>query len=173
MKTKYLNLFVAFGVLFGGVTAVATTSTPATTQTVSAATKVQPKSTIAFNGVTVRVIKGNMKVKTAPKGNLAQTWGGQTNLSVTDRQSTHMIGHNISSFGKIVKLKKGNAISVRDARGYVKVYHVTQVLNVTDRGYINGTRKSVYKQIVSAKQGEQIVLQTCLSRTVNRIVWAR
>lgn len=173
MKTKYLSVLVSVGVLFSGLAGTFSAVAPAATQTVAAAKKVQPKGTIAFSGVTVKVIKGSMKVTTAPKGNIAQTWGGQTKLSVTDKQSTHIIGHNTSSFGKIVKLKKGSAVTVRDANGHSKTYHVTVVRNVTDYGLIQGTKKDVWNQIVSAKQGEQVVLQTCLSQTVNRIVWAR
>ncbi|MCI1284278.1 sortase domain-containing protein [Lacticaseibacillus songhuajiangensis] len=175
MKTKYLSVLVSFGVLLSGIAGSFSAVAPAATQTVAAAkkAKVQPKGTIAFSGVTVKVIKGNMKVTTAPKGNLAQTWGGQTNLSVTDKQSTHIIGHNNTSFGKIVKLKKGSPVTVRDSKGHSKTYHVTAVRNVTDYGMIQGTKKDVWNQIVSAKQGEQVVLQTCLSKTLNRIVWAR
>lgn len=131
------------------------------------------KNTISFAGVSMPVVKGNTKVTTAPKGNVAQTWGGQTTLSVRDNQSTHIIGHNTSNFGKIVTLKNGSAITVRDAFGFAKTYHVTRVADVNDRGVLKGTNTNVYRQIVSAKQGEQIVLQTCLSRTMNRIVWAR
>ncbi|WP_269057687.1 sortase domain-containing protein [Lacticaseibacillus zhaodongensis] len=123
--------------------------------------------------MTVPVVKGNMSVKSAPHANVAQTWGGQTTLFTTDNQSTHMIGHNNTSFGKIVNLKKGSKVTVHDVNGRVRVYHVTEVKNVTDQGYINGTKTSVYKQIVNPNQGEQIVLQTCLSETVNRLVWAR
>lgn len=98
---------------------------------------------------------------------------GQTHLSVTDGQSTHIIGHNTSSFGRVLSLGAGSPVTVTNGNGNTRTYHVYSVRNVTDEGYIQGTHTSVYNQIVSASQGEQVVLQTCISSTVNRIVWAR
>ncbi|WP_155287893.1 sortase domain-containing protein [Lacticaseibacillus zhaodongensis] len=174
MKFNHIGVLIASAVMAFGSFIVPATASAAGTQTVAAATKKAPvRNKISFAGVTVPVVKGNMHVTSAPHANVAQTWGGQTTLSTTDHQSTHMIGHNNTSFGKIVKLKKGSAVTVHDVNGKTRVYHVTKVLNVTDQGYINGTKTSVYKQIVNANQGEQVVLQTCLSETVNRLVWAR
>lgn len=131
------------------------------------------RNTISFAGVTMTVLRGSMSATTAPAGNVAQTWGGQTRLSVTDGQSTHIIGHNTSSFGRITSLGVGSGVKVVDGNGNTRTYHVYSVKNVTDQGYVQGTRTNVYNRIVSASQGEQVVLQTCLSQTVNRIVWAR
>lgn len=173
MKFQGLRVMIAaVAMMVSGVAVGATTNVNNNNNEVAAAT-VAKKNTISFAGVTVPVVKGNTKVTTAPKGNVAQTWGGQTNLSVRDNQSTHIIGHNTSTFGNIVKLKVGSPVVVRDALGMTKTYHVTRVANVNDRGILQGTKQSVYKQIVSAKQGEQVVMQTCLSQTMNRIVWAR
>ncbi|WP_155286563.1 sortase domain-containing protein [Lacticaseibacillus zhaodongensis] len=137
------------------------------------AVKIQARSTIAFLGTVTPIITGSRAVTTAPSGNRAQTWGGQTHLSVTDGQSTHMIGHNTTNFGLITKMKVGTPITVRDSAGHTRVYHVTWHKNVTDRGDIAGTKTSVYKDIVDARQGEQIVLQTCINDSINRVVWAR
>lgn len=139
----------------------------------SSSTPTHARNTISFLGVTVPVIQGNMSITTAPSGNRAQTWGGQTHLSVTDGQSTHIIGHNTTSFGQIIGLAVGSAVSVTDGNGNTKTYHVTKTLNVTDQGKVEGTNTDVYNQIVSANQGEQVVLQTCISSTINRLVWAR
>ncbi|KRM55137.1 sortase domain-containing protein [Lacticaseibacillus sharpeae] len=128
---------------------------------------------VTFLGRTTKVSLGNTMVNTAPTGNTAQTWGGQATLSTRDHKSTHIIGHNTSNFGKITKLKVGSAITVKDASGHKKTYHVKSYKNVTDFGFVAGTRKYVYGTMVSANQGEQIVLQTCISRTVNRVVWAK
>ena len=138
-----------------------------------AATKQQARSTISFYGQITPVITGNTTITTAPSGNRAQTWGGQTHLSVTDGQSTHLIGHNTTNFGKITKMRVGTPITVRDSAGHTRVYHVTWYKDVNDQGYIVGTRTSVYQDIVNAHQGEQIVLQTCINDHVNRVVWAR
>lgn len=153
------------------VTVSSSQQTSRTTQ--AAAQPHATRNTISFLGTTVPVIQGNMSITTAPSGNRAQTWGGQTRLSVTDGQSTHIIGHNTSSFGRIIGLGVGSAVSVTDGNGNTKVYHVTKTLNVTDQGKIQGTNTDVYNQIVNANQGEQIVLQTCISSTINRLVWAR
>ncbi|WP_054679829.1 sortase domain-containing protein [Lacticaseibacillus sharpeae] len=143
------------------------------TATRTAAKPAVRRNTISFAGVTMSVITGSMSVTTAPSGNVAQTWGGQTHLSVTDGQSTHIIGHNTSSFGRIMALGAGSPVTVTDGNGNTRTYHVYSVKNVTDQGYIEGTNTSVYGKIVSANQGEQVVLQTCISSTVNRLVWAR
>lgn len=173
MKFNRISVFVATAVMTFGAFITPSFVATSGSQDVQATAKAPVRNKISFVGVTVPVIKGNMTVTSAPRGNVAQTWGGQTKLSNTDNQSTQMIGHNNSSFGKIVKLKKGSKVTVHDGKGNTKVYHVTKVLNVTDQGYINHTKTSVYKQIVNPHQGEQVVLQTCLSETVNRLVWAR
>ncbi|WP_164848111.1 sortase domain-bontaining protein [Lacticaseibacillus hulanensis] len=158
-------------------TSHATTVKRAATHTVAHRTATRPatvaRNTISFAGARMTVIRGNMSVTTAPSGNVAQTWGGQTRLSVTDGQSTHIIGHNTSSFGRVLSLGVGSPVTVTDGNGNTRTYHVYSAKNVTDAGYISGTHTSVYNQIVSANQGEQVVLQTCISNTVNRIVWAR
>ena len=173
MKFNRLVAVVASAVIAFGAFVTPSFVSASATQNVEAATKAPARNKISFDGVTVPVIKGNMSVTSAPHANVAQTWGGQTTLSNTDNQSTEMIGHNNTSFGKIVNLKKGSKVTVHDNMGNTKVYHVTKVLNVTDQGLINHTSTSVYNQIVDANQGEQVVLQTCLSETVNRLVWAR
>ncbi|WDF82822.1 sortase [Lacticaseibacillus pabuli] len=174
MKFNGISVLVASVVMaFGAFVAPSAVTASGTQSVKAAAVKAPARNEVSFAGVTVPVIKGNMSVTTAPKGNRAETWGGQTTLSTTDNESTHMIGHNNTSFGKIVKLKKGSAVTVHDVNGKTKVYHVTAVHDVTDSGYINHTKTSVYKQIVNPNQGEQVVLQTCLSETVNRLVWAR
>lgn len=142
-------------------------------QVLTATAAAQRTASVSFLGTTTPVITGSMKVTTAPSGNRAETWGGQTHLSVTDGQSTHVIGHNTTNFGKIVKMHVGTPITVIDSAGHKRVYHVVWYKNVTDQGFIAGTKTSVYSKIVNAHQGEQIVLQTCISTNINRVVWAR
>jgi len=173
MKFNRLVAVVAAAVIAFGAFVTPSFVSASASQNVQAAAKAPVRNRISFKGASVPVIKGNMSVTSAPHANVAQTWGGQTTLSNTDNQSTEMIGHNNTSFGKIVNLKKGSKVTVHDNMGDVKVYHVTKVLNVTDQGFINHTKTSVYDQIGDADQGEQVVLQTCLSETVNRLVWAR
>lgn len=168
----------------GGATSTTSSTTssttqvtqPTTTQSQSATSAPQQSSagpSISFLGITMPVIQGNMSVTTAPAGNLVETWGGQTRLSVSDGQSTHIIGHNTSSFGAIIQLGVGSAITVTDVDGQVRTYHVTSTADVNDQGYDIHTGQDEWNHIVSAGQGEQIVLQTCLSGTINRLVWAR
>ncbi|WP_054749581.1 sortase domain-bontaining protein [Lacticaseibacillus thailandensis] len=128
---------------------------------------------ISFLGITMPVLQGSMSATTAPAGNYVETWGGQTRLSVSDGQSTHIIGHNTSNFGAIIQLGVGSAVTVTDVNGQVRTYHVTSTADVNDQGYDVHTGRDEWNHIVSASQGEQIVLQTCLSGTVNRMVWAR
>ncbi|WDF82976.1 sortase [Lacticaseibacillus pabuli] len=174
MKFNGIGFLAAMLIFVGG--SVAGTSAAAVgtdANSVSASTRSSVKSSISFAGTSVPVIKGNMNITTAPKGNVAETWGGQTTLSVSDNQSTHIIGHDGTRFGEITKLKKGSPVKVVDVHGQTKTYHVTQVSNVTDYGLLQGTKTDVWNKIVNAKQGEQVVLQTCLSETLNRVVWAR
>lgn len=141
-------------------------------QEVAARTQVRVAS-LRYLGVSVPVRQGNMSVKTAPSEGAALTWGGQPRLDVADNQSTHIIGHNTGRLGGIIRLKKGMPITVTDVNGRQRVYHVVRIANVTDRGLDLATGINVFRNIVSQWQGEQIVLQTCLSGTLNRLVWAR
>ena len=174
MKFKGIGFLAAMLMLIGGSVAGTTTAAAGTdANSVVAATRSSVKSSVSFAGTTVPVIKGSMNITTAPKGNVAETWGGQTTLSVHDNQSTHIIGHDGTRFGAVEKLKQGSPVKVVDMYGKTKTYHVVRVSNVTDYGYLQGTKTDVWNKIVNAKQGEQVVLQTCLTETLNRVVWAR
>lgn len=170
MKTKkIIGRVIAVMSLLVMMLAAGAISTPVIRITAAA----NSQATISFAGKRVNVVPGNLKVKSAPRQDVAQTWGGQTHLSVTDNQSTHMIAHNDTVFGPVKHLKKGASIKVHDMNGHDKTYHVFRIANVDDWGRVPGTKTNWYFQIIKADLGEQIVLQTCLSKTMNRVVWAR
>jgi hypothetical protein len=131
--------------------------------------------TVSGLGSTTDVIQGDMSRTTAPvQAGLAMTWGGATQLSTTDGLTTEIAGHAKSNtFAWITGLGFGSTVGVTDARGNSRTYTVYALDDVNDDSYSVRTGKDQYHAIISADQGEAVVLQTCLSATVNRIVWAR
>ncbi|WP_390410698.1 sortase domain-containing protein [Lacticaseibacillus jixiensis] len=130
--------------------------------------------TISGLGHSTDVVQGSMRRTTAPKqAGLAMTWGGATRLSTTDKLTTEIAGHATSrNFSWIMGLRVGSKVSVTDASGRSRTYKVYATDNVNDQSYSTKTGKDRYNAIVSAHQGEAVVLQTCISNTVNRLVWA-
>ncbi|WP_390407724.1 sortase domain-containing protein [Lacticaseibacillus jixiensis] len=130
--------------------------------------------TISGLGHTTDVVQGSMSRTTAPaQSGLAMTWGGATRLSTTDGLTTEIAGHATSgTFSWIMGLGVGSQVSVTDASGHSRTYTVYATDNVNDQSYSTKTGKDQYNAITSAGQGEAVVLQTCISSSVNRIVWA-
>ena len=85
-----------------------------------------------FAGVTVPYIIGNESMTAAP-GTGAATWGGQANYSNNSGQNTHFIGHNPGSFAAMLSLGIGSPITVTDAAGNPRTYHVYQLATVNPR----------------------------------------
>ncbi len=131
--------------------------------------------TVSGLGMATDVIQGSMSRTTAPaQAGLAMTWGGATQLSTTDGLTTEIAGHAKSNtFSWITGLGVGSQVAVTDASGNSRTYRVYAVDDVNDDSYSVKDGKDQYNAIISANQGEAVVLQTCLSDTVNRIVWAR
>ncbi|EPC70794.1 hypothetical protein Lpp41_13370, partial [Lacticaseibacillus paracasei subsp. paracasei Lpp41] len=84
---------------------------------------------LMFAGVTVPYIIGNESMTAAP-GTGAATWGGQANYSNNSGQNTHFIGHNPGSFAAMLSLGIGSPITVTDAAGNPRTYHVYQLATV-------------------------------------------
>jgi hypothetical protein len=130
--------------------------------------------TISGLGSSTDVIQGSMSRTSAPaQAGLAMTWGGATRLSTTDGLTTEIAGHAKSNtFAWIMGLGVGSQVSVTDANGNSRTYTVYATDDVNDDSYSTKTGKDQWNAITSAGQGEAVVLQTCISNTVNRIVWA-
>lgn len=131
--------------------------------------------TISGLGRSTDVVQGSMSRTTAPaQAGLAMTWGGATRLSTTDGLTTEIAGHAKSNtFAWIMGLGVGSQVSVTDANGNSRTYTVYATDDVNDQSYSTKNGKDQWNAITSAGQGEAVVLQTCISNTVNRIVWAR
>jgi hypothetical protein len=106
-------------------------------------------------------------------GGTAATWGGSPIQSGSDNQNTHFIGHNPGVFSAILSLSAGQSITVTDQAGNAASYVVTGVVQVDDSGRDIHSGQDHWGQITSAGGGERITLQTCLSDTVNQIVFAQ
>lgn len=130
--------------------------------------------TISGLGHSTDVVLGSMSRTSAPaQAGLAMTWGGATRLSTTDGLTTEIAGHAKSNtFAWIMSLGVGSQVTVTDANGNARTYTVYATDDVNDQSYSTKTGKDQWNAITSAGQGEAVVLQTCISNTVNRIVWA-
>ncbi|WP_461214969.1 sortase domain-containing protein [Lacticaseibacillus sp. GG6-2] len=130
--------------------------------------------TISGAGHSTDVVQGSMSRTSAPaQPGLAMTWGGATRLSTTDGLTSEIAGHARSTtFSWIMSLGVGSTVSVTDSNGNSRSYTVYATDDVNDDSYSVKNGKDQYNAITSAGQGEAVVLQTCISNTVNRIVWA-
>lgn len=130
--------------------------------------------TISGAGHSTDVVQGSMSRTSAPaQAGLAMTWGGATRLSTTDGLTSEIAGHARSTtFAWVMSLGVGSTVSVTDASGNSRSYTVYATDDVNDDSYSVKNGKDQYNAITSAGQGEAVVLQTCISDTVNRIVWA-
>jgi hexokinase len=105
---------------------------------------------------------------------LAATWGGKHKLKVDDKKSTHIIGHNPGMFSILPKLKVGEKIVVYDYRGKKRTYTIKEATKVDDEAYtVKKPKKDYWDVIADSGKKEQIVLQTCLSKTTNLVIVAR
>ncbi|MDR2465084.1 MAG: sortase, partial [Streptococcaceae bacterium] len=102
----------------------------------------------------------------------AATFGGVPVLSVNDNKNTHVIAHNPGAFAVVKDLKKGDKIMVVDKNKKRKTYTVQLSLTIDDDGYEVGTKKDYWYQIIGVGKTERLTLQTCLSQTTNRVVFA-
>ncbi|MDR2465242.1 MAG: sortase [Streptococcaceae bacterium] len=103
----------------------------------------------------------------------AATWSGVRVNSVTDKKHTHFIAHNPGAFSALLKVKKGDKITVVDNKKRKKTYKVTLVTKCDDYAYEIKTKRDLWNTIVSTGGGERITLQTCLSKTVNLLIEAK
>ncbi|GFH40609.1 sortase domain-containing protein [Lactococcus insecticola] len=116
------------------------------------------------------IAKGQALINAKP-GTLASTWGGAAVNNVRDNRSTHFIGHNPGLFSILTKMKVGEKITVYDYKGQNRQYTVTKIVQIGDHAFSTTLPKTDYwPTIVQPGSREQVVLQTCLSKTVNLLV---
>lgn len=86
---------------------------------------------------------------------------------VDDGQMCYFVGHNPGDFHKVMKLKKGDPVTVSDDNGNVKTYIVHNAFVIPQTTY--------YEDIMDKVEGhgESVVLQTCCGDNVHvRVVVA-
>ncbi|WP_165964745.1 sortase domain-bontaining protein [Periweissella cryptocerci] len=130
-------------------------------------TKKQKRNTITIRGHRIPWVADH-QAKAAPT-NAAGVWFGTG--STTDKKTSHFIGHNPGLFHPVMSLHKGNPITVVDGKGHKRTYHVTKVINMYDWGADVRTNKNEDYDILETP-GERITLQTCITDSINRIVFA-
>ena len=124
-----------------------------------------------FEGVTVPYIIGNESMTAAP-GTGAATWGGQANYSNNSGQNTHFIGHNPGSFAAMLSLGIGSPITVTDAAGNPRTYHVYQLATVNPNA-VTASGQDLWNAITGTGGGQRITLQTCVGNYWRLIAFAR
>ncbi|WP_165964833.1 sortase [Periweissella cryptocerci] len=126
------------------------------------------KNTIQFKNVYMSWKKDAGASEAPEKG--AGAWYG-TGLT-HDGKPTHFIGHNPGAFHEVTKLKKGDKITVIDSKGKKRTYKVNRVADVYDNGKnVQTHEKEMYNIFIAP--GERITLQTCLTSTKNRLIFAK
>ena len=126
---------------------------------------------LMFAGVTVPYIIGNESMTAAP-GTGAATWGGQANYSNNSGQNTHFIGHNPGSFAAMLSLGIGSPITVTDAAGNPRTYHVYQLATVNPNA-VTASGQDLWNAITGTGGGQHITLQTCVGNYWRLIAFAR
>lgn len=126
---------------------------------------------LMFAGVTVPYIIGNESMTAAP-GTGAATWGGQANYSNNSGQNTHFIGHNPGSFAAMLSLGIGSPITVTDAVGNPRTYHVYQLATVNPNA-VTASGQDLWNAITGTGGGQRITLQTCVGNYWRLIAFAR
>ena len=126
---------------------------------------------LMFAGVTVPYIIGNESMTAAP-GTGAATWGGQANYSNNSGQNTHFIGHNPGSFAAMLSLGIGSPITVTDAAGNPRTYHVYQLATVNPNA-VTASGQDLWNAITGTGGGQRITLQTCVGNYWRLIAFAR
>jgi len=102
----------------------------------------------------------------------APTWGGEASGNVADGLSSHFIGHEYGAFAPVLSLSGGQVITVVDTNGQSRNYTVNGIVDVNDHAIGVNDKVNYWNQITGTGGGERIVLQTCISPTINRIVFA-
>lgn len=138
--------------------------------------QVQPAPTYAsrvlmFAGVTVPYIIGNESMDAAP-ANGAATWGGQANYSNNSGENTHFIGHNPGAFAAMLSLGIGSPITVTDAAGQARTYHVYRLATVNPNA-VTADGQDLWDDITGTGGGQRITLQTCVGDYWRLIAFAR
>lgn len=138
--------------------------------------QVQPAPTYAsrvlmFAGVTVPYVIGNESMTAAP-GSGAATWGSQANYSNTSGENTHFIGHNPGSFAAMLSLGIGSPITVTDAAGQARTYHVYRLATVNPNA-VTADGQDLWDDITGTGGGQRITLQTCVGDYWRLIAFAR
>lgn len=125
---------------------------------------------LMFAGVTVPYIIGNESM-TAAQGTGAATWGGQANYSNNSGQNTHFIGHNPGSFAAMLSLGIGSPITVTDAAGNLRTYHVYQLATANPNA-VSASGQDLWNAITGTGGGQRITLQTCVGNYCRLIAFA-
>jgi hypothetical protein len=123
--------------------------------------------TITFHGHTIAWV--NAAGWSAAPAHGAGVWQGTG--STNDGAPTYFIGHNPGDFSPEMKLAKGDPIEVTDTVGKHRTYHVNRIIVVDDDSINVKTGVDEWDNMVNAP-GERIVLQTCITDSTNRIVFA-
>lgn len=126
---------------------------------------------LMFAGVTVPYIIGNESMDAAPM-NGAATWGGQANYSNVSGQNTHFIGHNPGAFAAMLSLGIGSPITVTDAAGSPRTYHVYRLVQVSPEA-VTADGQDLWNEITGTGGGQRITLQTCVGDYWRLIAFAR
>ena len=133
-------------------------------------------NSIVVNGVVYPFQNGGQtygqQIIDAGRYTMASTWGGAATLNVNDGLSTHLIGHNPGIFAFMFDLVIGDTITIYDSTGARRDYKVSEIVQVNDQGYEINTGADYWYAITEAGSREQIVLQTCITDTVNLIIFA-
>ncbi|RXT18854.1 hypothetical protein BVJ53_13240 [Lacticaseibacillus chiayiensis] len=150
--------------------------TPVVTPAQPVKPQVQPAPTYAsrvlmFAGVTVPYIIGNESMDAAP-ANGAATWGGQANYSNNSGENTHFIGHNPGAFAAMLSLGIGSPITVTDAAGQARTYHVYRLATVNPNA-VTADGQDLWNDITGTGGGQRITLQTCVGDYWRLIAFAR
>ncbi|RXT58708.1 sortase [Lacticaseibacillus chiayiensis] len=154
----------------------APTPTPVATPAQPVKPQVEPAPTYAsrvlmFAGVTVPYIIGNESMDAAP-ANGAATWGGQANYSNNSGENTHFIGHNPGAFAAMLSLGIGSPITVTDAAGQARTYHVYRLATVNPNA-VTADGQDLWNDITGTGGGQRITLQTCVGDYWRLIAFAR
>ncbi|MGX7352227.1 hypothetical protein RU97_GL002069 [Enterococcus canis] len=165
-------------------TATSETEPAADTEAVTAAVAEEPTEEVAATPVTQMQIAGQtivyqnsgqasgQAVIDADSSNGVATWGGAATYSGSDGANTHFIGHNPGAFSVLFSVSLGSTISVTDVEGLTTTYQVDNIVQVDDTGMEVKTKKDYWEEITGTGGGERITLQTCISDTLNLIIFA-
>lgn len=114
--------------------------------------------------------EGQSVIDSNPNG-AASTWGGAAVQSGSDGLNTHFIGHNPGVFSVLFSLGSGSPIIVTDGAGQPTTYIVNGSIQVDDQA-IDSAGNNYWDTVTGVGGGERITLQTCVTPSINLIIFA-